>query len=83
MWGKISQSHIDSIVALVTRYLNSMFQTILKDATVRGKLWKNVKLAFDMNVENAREELAKLLQDEQGHLITYNHYYRQHPEGAT
>lgn len=52
-----------------------MFQSILKDPTVGGKLWKNVKMAFDMNVENARAELAKLLLDEQGHPIKYKHYY--------
>jgi hypothetical protein len=77
MWGTISQSRVDRIVTLVIRYLNWVFQSILKDTTVRGKLWKNVKMAFDMNVENARAELAKLLQDEQGHLITYNHYYTE------
>jgi hypothetical protein len=82
MWGEISRSHIDSIVALVTRYLNSVFQSILKDATVRGNLWKNVKMAFDMNVENAHEEIAKLLQDEQGHLITYSHYYTENIQKA-
>lgn len=46
MRGEISQSHVDSIVALVTRYLNSMFQTILKDATVCGKLWKNMEVGI-------------------------------------
>lgn len=62
-------------MALVTQYLNSVFKSVLKDVTVRDKLWKDLKIVFDNNVESSHEELGKLLQDEQGHPITYNHYY--------
>jgi hypothetical protein len=69
-------------VALVTQYLNSVFKSVLKDVTVRNKLWKNLKIALDKNVEDSHEELAKLLQDEQGHPITYNHYYTDNIQKA-
>lgn len=75
LWGKISRAHVDGIVVLVTQFLNSVFKSVLKDITVRDKLWKDLKTAFDNNVESSHEELGKLLQDEQGHPITYNHYY--------
>lgn len=75
LWGKISRAHVDGIVVLVTEYLNSVFKSVLMDVTVRDKLWKDLKTAFDNNVEISHEELSKLLQDEQGHPITYNHYY--------
>ncbi len=75
LWGKISRAHVDGIVVLVTQFLNSVFKFVLKDITVRDKLWKDLKTVFDNNVESSHEELGKLLQDEQGHPITYNHYY--------
>lgn len=75
LWGKISRAHIDGIVVLVTQFLNFVFKSVLRDITVRDKLWKDLKIAFDNNVEASHEELGKLLQDERGHPITYNHYY--------
>ncbi|KAJ5719304.1 Dynamin family protein [Penicillium malachiteum] len=74
-WGRISRSHVDIIVALVTLYLESVLHSLLKEPTVRGKIWRIVKVALDQNVENCHKELATLLRDEQGYPITYNHYY--------
>ncbi|KAJ5629793.1 Dynamin [Penicillium herquei] len=74
-WGIISRSHVDSIVALVTQYLESVLNSLLREPTVRGKICKIVKVALDKNVENCHKELATLLRDEQGYPITYNHYY--------
>ncbi|OOQ82873.1 dynamin GTPase [Penicillium brasilianum] len=81
-WDKISRSHVDSIVALVTQYLSFVINSVLEDVTVREKMWKNVKIAFDKNIEASHEELGKLLQDEQGHPITYNHYYTDNIQKA-
>ncbi|KAJ5367956.1 Dynamin [Penicillium cataractarum] len=81
-WGKISQSHVDSVVLLVTQYLSSVFKSVLEDTTVRERVWKNVKIALDKNIEDSHEELGKLLQDEQGHPITYNHYYTDNIQKA-
>jgi hypothetical protein len=81
-WEKISRSHVDSIVAMVTQYLSSVINSILEDVTVREKVWKNVKIALDKNIEASHEELGKLLQDEQGHPITYNHYYTDNIQEA-
>lgn len=81
-WDKISRSHVDSIVALVTQYLSFVINSVLEDVTVREKVWKNVKITFDKNIEASHEELGKLLQDEQGHPITYNHYYTDNIQKA-
>lgn len=81
-WSKISRSHVDNIVVLVTEYLSSVLKSILKDVTVRNKLWKNVKTALDKNVKESQKELVKLLQDEKGHPITYNHYYTDNIQKA-
>ncbi|KAJ5890335.1 Dynamin [Penicillium subrubescens] len=74
-WGKISRSHVDRIVDLVTRYLNFTFKSVLSVVTFRDKPWKNLKIALDKKVDDSHEDLDKLLQDEHGHPITYNHYY--------
>lgn len=81
-WGKISRSHVDSIVTLVTEYLSSVIKSVLEDVTVRESVWKNGKIARDKNVEDFHEELDKTLQDEQGHPITYNHYYTDNIQKA-
>ncbi|KAJ6037073.1 Dynamin family protein [Penicillium herquei] len=74
-WGRISRSHVHIIVALVTQYLESVLDLLLKEPTVRGKIWKIVKVALDKNLENCHKELATLLQVEHDFPITYNHHY--------
>lgn len=81
-WGKVSRSHVGNVVALVNEYLASAFKFVVKDATVCDKLWKHAKIALDKNVEGSHEELARLLQDEQAHPITYNHYYTDNIQKA-
>jgi hypothetical protein len=55
---------------------------VVRDAKVRDNLRKSIINTIDGNVQNAHQELAKLLQDEQGHPITYNHYYTDNIQRA-
>ncbi|KAJ5907937.1 Dynamin [Penicillium taxi] len=74
-WHDISRRHVQSIVDLVTQFVKSVLKSVVKDSEVRSNLWKRIMSTLQGNVKNAYQELAKLLQDEQGHPITYNHYY--------
>lgn len=49
---------------------------------VRENLRQSVTIALKENIRVADKELNKLLQDETGHPITYNHYYTDNIQKA-
>lgn len=55
---------------------------MVKDAGVGHKLRKHTMAKFDENTRDAHEVLAKILQYEKGHPITYNHYYTNNIQKA-
>lgn len=62
--------------------MDSVLTFVAKDTKVRDNLRRSMMNTLDRNVHNAQEELEKLLQDEQGHPITYNHYYTDNIQKA-
>jgi len=81
-WAKISQDHIASVVNMVTRFLQQALKFVVKDAGVHDKLRTRIMATFYENIREANLELAKLVQDEKAHLITYNHYYTDNIQKA-
>lgn len=81
-WKQISQAHIDSVVRLVAEFVRWALRFVVKDSAVHDKLQKHIMTTFDANAGDAHEELAKLIQDERGHPITYNHYYTDNVQKA-
>ncbi|OJZ87839.1 hypothetical protein ASPFODRAFT_60190 [Aspergillus luchuensis CBS 106.47] len=76
-WGHISRRHVDSVVGVVTRFVDSALQFVVRDEQVRQNLRRIIRNTLNENVQKAHQELARLLHDEQGHPITYNHNYSQ------
>ncbi|KAJ5100869.1 Dynamin [Penicillium angulare] len=81
-WKQISQAHIGSVVSLVTQFVRRALKFVVKDAGVHGKLQKHIMATFDENTDDTHEGLVKLIQDERGHPITYNHYYTDNIQKA-
>jgi hypothetical protein len=67
---------------MVTQFLQRALNFVVKDAGVRDKWRKLILLKFEENTRDAHDELAKLLEDEKGHPITYNHYYTDNIQKA-
>lgn len=81
-WGEISRRHVESIVKLVTRFMDSALKFVIKDSKVRDGLRRSIMDSLNDNVRQAHEELGRLLEDERGHPITYNHYYTDNIQHA-
>ncbi|EED11765.1 dynamin GTPase, putative [Talaromyces stipitatus ATCC 10500] len=81
-WQNISRRHVEDVVSLVARFIQSALAFIVKDSKVRQSLMKTIKVTLDTNARDAYEELDKLLQDEACHPITYNHYYTDNIQKA-
>ena len=81
-WGDIARGHVNVIADLVFRFVQSVSAFIIKDANVRESLCQSVTATLDENVRGALNELNKLLEDEAGFPITYNHYYTDNIQKA-
>jgi hypothetical protein len=46
----------------------------IADDLVRRGIQQRIQQSLDTNIRNAQEEMEKILSDERGHPITYNHY---------
>jgi hypothetical protein len=55
---------------------------VVRDEQVRQNLRRIITNTLNENVQKAHQELARLLHDEQGHPITYNHYYTDNIQRA-
>ncbi|CRG83177.1 hypothetical protein PISL3812_00526 [Talaromyces islandicus] len=81
-WGSISRRHVDTVVSLVSRFIDSALAFVVKDPDVRKNLMEGIKLTLQIHTNEAYEELEKLLLDEARHPITYNHYYTDNIQKA-
>ncbi|KAL1845372.1 hypothetical protein Plec18170_009811 [Paecilomyces lecythidis] len=81
-WGGIARQHVDVIAKLVSEFIDNVLTFVVKDAKVRHSLRNSITATLDRNIQQALEELEKLLQDESGHPITYNHYYTDNIQKA-
>lgn len=81
-WKNISEEHIQSVVKLVTRFLQQALKFVVKDAGVHDTLRTLIMATFYENIQEANVELDRLVQDEKAHLITYNHYYTDNVQKA-
>ncbi|KAL2827244.1 P-loop containing nucleoside triphosphate hydrolase protein [Aspergillus cavernicola] len=81
-WDGISHRHVDSVISLVSRFIDSALAFVVKDPKVRQSLTQGIKATLAINAQEAYGELDKLLQDEARHPITYNHYYTDNIQKA-
>ncbi|KAJ5807942.1 Dynamin [Penicillium riverlandense] len=81
-WESISQRHLQSVVSLVTRFVDSALKFIVTDTKVRDNLRRRITETLGQNAQKAHQELVRLVQDEQCHPITYNHYYTDNIQRA-
>lgn len=81
-WGDIARDHVNVITDLVFQFVQSVSAFVIKDANVRENLCRSVTATLDENVRGAFNELNKLLEDEAGSPITYNHYYTDNIQKA-
>ncbi|KAL2856524.1 P-loop containing nucleoside triphosphate hydrolase protein [Aspergillus pseudoustus] len=81
-WENISRRHVDAVVSLVSRFIQSALKYVVKDAKVRQSLTQSIRNTLDVNAREAYEELNRILGDEARHPITYNHYYTDNIQKA-
>ncbi|PCG88591.1 Dynamin [Penicillium occitanis (nom. inval.)] len=81
-WGDISRRHLEAVISLVNQFIHSALAHVVKDAKVRQSLTQVIEATLDINVQEAHQELDKLLLDESRHPITYNHYYTDNIQKA-
>lgn len=67
---------------VVTQFVDSAIQFVVRDEQVRQSLRRIIMNTLNENVQKAYQELIRLLHDERGHPITYNHYYTDNIQKA-
>ncbi|GFF25411.1 interferon-induced GTP-binding protein Mx1 [Aspergillus udagawae] len=81
-WGDIARDHVTTIADLVSRFIQSASAFVIKDTNARENILRIIVAKLDENAECASHELSKLLDDEAGCPITYNHYYTDNVQRA-
>lgn len=81
-WGEIARGHATKIADLVFRFVQSVLAFVIKDTNARENICRRINATLDENVKCAFNELGKLLDDEAGCPITYNHYYTDNVQKA-
>ncbi|THC87246.1 hypothetical protein EYZ11_013308 [Aspergillus tanneri] len=81
-WSDIARDHVNVIADLVSRFVQSVLVSVINDTDVWETISRSISATLDENVKGAFNELDKLLEDEAGSPITYNHYYTDNVEKA-
>lgn len=66
----------------MSRFIQSVAAFVIKDTDARENILRNIVAELDENAKNAFGELNKLLDDEAGCPVTYNHYYTDNVQKA-
>ncbi|KAH9427484.1 hypothetical protein MCOR02_012115 [Pyricularia oryzae] len=74
-WLPIATAHVESIIAIVTRWLQHAIRVVLPEDKLRGDVLAICYQWMEDAGNNALMEFDKLKKDEQRQPITYNHYY--------
>ncbi|KAF9892695.1 hypothetical protein FE257_001097 [Aspergillus nanangensis] len=81
-WGDIARNHVTTIADLVFRFVQSVSEFVIKDTNARENVFRHIIAKLDENSQCAFNELKKLVDDEAGCPITYNHYYTDNVQKA-
>ncbi|GMG17142.1 unnamed protein product [Aspergillus oryzae] len=81
-WADIAREHVTTIADLVSRFIQAASEFVIKDPSARDNILRIIVAKLDENAECAFHELCKLLDDEAGCPITYNHYYTDNVQKA-
>ncbi|KAJ5919650.1 Dynamin [Penicillium verhagenii] len=81
-WAEIAREHIVVVSKTVSQFVNAALSYTIKDGKVRENIGRLVTTTLEANVEAAKHELERILQDETRQPITYNHYYTDNIQNA-
>jgi len=68
--------------SLITRHVRTVLDYVITDDQVRSGIQQRLSRSLNAYFRSAREELDRILLDEQAHPITYNHYYTDNIQNA-
>lgn len=74
-WSTVSKDHIGKVAALINKFVGAVLVHCIADVQVRNHVQHRMQQSLDANFGSAKQELNKLVADEQIQPITYNHYY--------
>ncbi|TLS21024.1 uncharacterized protein PpBr36_10767 [Pyricularia pennisetigena] len=74
-WLPIAKTHVESVIATVTRWLQDAARMVLPEDKIRTNVLAICFQWVEAAGNSASIELNKLKEDEQRQPITYNHYY--------
>lgn len=81
-WDDTARDHLADVFSIVDKFVAAALDHIIVDDQVRSGVKRRVRQALDASLEKAREELGHILSDEQGHPVTYNHYFTDNIQKA-
>lgn len=76
-WSLIARNHINVVSKIVSQFMNLALAHVIKDVEVRENMDCLIRAVLEAYVEASESELARLLEDETRHPITYNHNYTE------
>ena len=74
-WLPITERHVSSVFAAVSRWVNNAIDEMFNDEKIRREVRDLLQDWMERTRKRALEELEKLVQDEKRSPLTYNHYY--------
>lgn len=74
-WADIATDHVNQVSALVTDFVRGALEHVIDDQQLRRQVFGILRSRLESNEGEAHRELRKLLDDEKGSPVTYNHYY--------
>ncbi|KAI0837240.1 putative dynamin GTPase [Hypoxylon sp. FL0890] len=81
-WPSIAKNFTQKVDKMMSEWVTEAVSYIINEEHLRRKIVILCQRGLEETRRLAYEELEKLLDDEKGHPITYNHYYRQKVQRA-
>ncbi|KAF2149400.1 dynamin family protein-like protein, partial [Myriangium duriaei CBS 260.36] len=74
-WDKLAASHVDRIASYCAIFIARLLRSLTSEDVFKKIMTHLVEPALSRRKKVAHARLQEILEDKQGHPITYNHYY--------
>ncbi|KAF9876541.1 dynamin [Colletotrichum karsti] len=81
-WRSIAESHLDAVSHSISKWVHQAVSRLFPEERLRADVNTLCQGRLENARRNAYDELRKLLEDEEQHPITYNHYYTDNIQKA-
>ncbi|KZZ92844.1 Dynamin, GTPase domain protein [Moelleriella libera RCEF 2490] len=81
-WSDIAENHLQTVLATVRQWIDAAATRLVAEERLRNEIRVMLRGWLENAEHEAKIELGKLLEDERGSPMTYNHYFTDNVEKA-